>query len=468
MEWGLTKGLAVDLGYDKRIEDAKYFEQQQKQKEAMDIAKAKMFADDIDFVNGSNAYDAAKIKDYTKSKIGELASLAKSNPSWASDPNTLLRMKEIKNDIKGNEHVLRSIAYKDAKEQHAKILEEAASNKGAYDEEDLKSINRQFEDYAKRDVAEQQGAFVYSPPTKMWDLNEVYRKMGDSYEPDEKVDVRNGRLGAYVMKPSERGLEEKARMVYERNPEQFRKYVRAGLDPVQAIKSEFRGFVKPKSFEGYENVVGNAMAIESHRQRLKQAYEKLNKDPNYDVYKETVVDAKDIPITDSNTFAETFGSTPTVTYKGVDGKDIQEDGNEFHYTRLQDANKLGLKIASGFITKPIDFGIDGGIVREKHFWESGDEPYVVKPELRDAYSIHYPNPNNKGEGEPILQIKARAVINANDPAAARKYNNKIKSTNDQKNAEGYGGSRIEREVYEDRVGNLFTKDAKGNTIPYEE
>ncbi len=151
MEIGMLSGLAQDLGYDKRIEDAKYFEQQRKQKEAMDMAKAAMLADDLEFASGSNPYDAARIKDFSHKKVLEMKALADTNRNWATDPMLRGQIKYLKHELKTGAPILQSLAYANAAKQHAEVMADAAKNPWAYDEDDLKAANAQFEAYRNMD-----------------------------------------------------------------------------------------------------------------------------------------------------------------------------------------------------------------------------------------------------------------------------------------------------------------------------
>mgnify|MGYP000443958442 FL=1 len=81
-EIGLLTGLAQNMGYDQKINDLRWNEQQNQRALAESEGKAKMFADDLDFQNAVNEHDAPLIKEFAKNKINEIGKYVRENPDW--------------------------------------------------------------------------------------------------------------------------------------------------------------------------------------------------------------------------------------------------------------------------------------------------------------------------------------------------------------------------------------------------
>ncbi len=299
---------------------------------------------------------------------------------------------------------------------------------------------------------------VYNPPTKYRELDDLL-KFADKVEPDQLVPINNGRIGANKQVLSEKRLDELAKAAYYENPDQYKRYVKQGIDPIEgAIKPALRTRVKPKFFEGYEDKVGDAMKIEGYKAMLKRRGEMLNQGKVDQIFDNEILKTDDRPI-EADEFSATFTSNPTVTYAGPDGKPITEAGARFYANKIADANpdkKDGLKVVDGFIIKPIEFGEELDVVEREGIFGRGK--YVVKPEHRHAYEIIYPEPNAQGEAKPYLQVKARTQVNANSQEAKSRYNSYIKLTTKNRDAQLEQPSVGEvREYKEDANGNRYYK-----------
>lgn len=447
-EIGLLQGLAVRDDKSRDYDNLKFFDQLNKQNQAMLEAKNRIFLEDTEFQNASNNYDAAKIREEGNAAIAELAALRKAHSNdYFTNPDVQLKARQIKQGMKSSPAVLRSIAFKDAQAKYNTIFDDYLKNPSKYDEDEISNIRQQISNYdqwghpegeagAQRDGAR---PLTFNPPTTMKDLEDLFSVAKD-INPDEMTRLNNGMDGAYVKKVSDKALRDLAVTMYESEPQQYKRFVKAGKDPVNEIMNGLRLRAKTETYNGVQR--DDWREKMNYKAQLDAALANSQKQP--DIYNEMVLNKTDIPVHDSKLMQVTFGSTPSeVVFKGPDGRDIKESGNEFHYTRLRDADRSrkGFKIADGFITKDIDFGLDNGIVRKKHFWESGDQPYVIKPEVADTYSIIYP-PKNSDE-KPMLQIKARTLIDANSNEAKSKYNSQIRLTTDQKNAQLGSGSMVD-------------------------
>lgn len=461
-EFGLLQGLSVKNDTSQDIDNVLRLDQLRKQNEALMMAKNKMFFDDLHFQNGSNPYDAAIIKEENTATLTKLGDIRRQHPDWAYNNDVQGQMRLEKEGMKSTPAVLRSVAYKDAMDKYKTIFEDYAKNPGKYNMDDIEKIKTNIDNYNTYGHPEGQAGFkrdggakplIFNPPTARKDLNELF-KFADDIEPDQMVKLNNGMQGAYKMVLSEAALDKLAKTAYQSEPEQYKRFVEEGQNPIEAIKNGLRTRVKP--------IIYNGIQPDNWKEKMdyKAQLDAKVANSHPDIYQDMVLNKTSIPVNDSKLMQTTFGSTPTVTFKGPNGRAMEEAGNEFNYTRLSDADpkiKNGLKVADGFITKNLSFGLDNGVVRERHFWESGDQPYVVKPELADSYTIIYPPTGS--DKQPVLQIKAQAVLDANSPEAKSKYNSAIKLTTDQRNQQGEGGSLLneQREYQEDAQGNKYYK-----------
>jgi len=277
-------------------------------------------------------------------------------------------------------------------------------------------------------------------------------------EPDEINTLHNGRDGAYRKKVSDKSLMNLATTMYNAEPAQYKRFVKAGKDPIQEIANGLKLRAKTEEFGGYEK--DNFYAHADYMNRLKSAAQST---PEKTVYEKVIVDSDNIPM-DAEDFSAAFGSTPKVQYKAPDGSIVTEDGNVFYANNLRDKNykgkgskyvKDGLKVADGFFFKPIDDPKYADVLFDDK-WLGTD--MKVKPEFTDTYEI-FTSP----KGEKLLKIRASTIVNANSPEHARKYESRIKSTADQRNLVG-SGSMMQKEVFKDEAGTLWTKDDNGNYV----
>lgn len=466
-EIGLLQGLAVRNNRQGEIDDMKYFSELNRQNAAMNAAKARLYADDTEFQQGSNNYDAQKIREEGNAALNELSALKKAHVSdYWTNPDVQVQAKQIKNKLKSSPAVLRSIAYKDAQSKYNTIFEDYLKNPSKYDDDEIQNIRTQLSNYDKFGHAEGVDGFqrdggarpiTFQPPTVQKDLDELF-KVAKDIEPDEINTLHNGRDGAYRKKVSDKSLMNLATTMYNAEPAQYKRFVKAGKDPIQEIANGLKLRAKTEEFGGYEK--DNFYAHADYMNRLKAATQTA---PEETVYKKVIVDSDNIPM-DAEDFSAAFGSTPKVQYKAPDGSIVTEDGNVFYANNLRDKNykgkgakyvKDGLKVADGFFFKPIDDPKYADVLFDDK-WLGTD--MKVKPEFADTYEI-FTSP----KGEKLLKIRASTIVNANSPEHARKYESRIKSTADQRNLVG-SGSMMQKEVFKDEAGTLWTKDDSGNYV----
>lgn len=474
MEWGTLSGLSVRNDHNRDVEDLKYFQQLNQQKQAMLEAKNKMFMDDIEFQNATNDFDAQGIKQEGDAAIQQLSNLRKAHPSdWTYNPDVQLQMKQIKQGMKSSPSVLRSIAYKDAVGKYNDIFQDYLKNPSKYNDDEINGIRTQLANYNKFGHADgQEGVqrdggpkpITFNPPTVLKSLDDLFSVAKD-INPDEVITVHNGRDGAFHKKVSDKSLIDLATTMYNSEPSQYKRFAQAGKDPIQEIANGLKLRARTEDFGGYEK--DNFYAHAAYEAKLKQA---LQTAPQESVYKKVIVDSDNIPI-DAEDFSATFGSTPKVQFKGPDGKPATADGNIFYATNLRDENynsknvngkivpipyqKNGIKVADGFFLASIDDPKYADVLYDDKLW---GKDMKVKDDYKDTYEI-FTNP----KGEKMLKIRASTKVNANSPDHARKFESKIKSTNDQRNEVGSGGM-LDQQVFTDEQGTHWVIGDNGKYV----
>lgn len=228
MEFGGLRGLTFNTGQDKLIEDLKYFDQQARQNEAMNMAKAKMFADDIEFQTASNPFDAALVKQEGEQLLTELGKIRSENPNWNTDPNVLALMKFKKQGLKSSPAVLRSMAYKQAMEDYTKDLAAAQQSPDEYDVEALNQFEIQRKNYEQfghpmgAEAAKKEGyvPLVYKAPQKFVDLDKLHAEVGSKIV-GNKYRNPTGNLGSVESYVEDKDLLDYAKNVYKSRKRQY-------------------------------------------------------------------------------------------------------------------------------------------------------------------------------------------------------------------------------------------------------
>jgi len=447
-EFGLLSGLAVRNTHQGEIDDLKYFEQLNKQNEAINMAKAKILADDFQFQVGSNNHDNEQIRIQGNAILDELAALKKAHPSdfW-TNPDVQRQKAMLSHKMKIMPPVLNSMAFTDAQKKYNVIFEDYLKNPSKYDDDEIQNIRTQLATYDKTGHPEGEVGIqrdggkrpiTFMPPTVQKDLEDLF-KVARDIEPDEITTLHNGRDGAYRKKVSDKSLMNLATTMYNAEPAQYKRFVKAGKDPIQEIANGLKLRSKTEEFGGYEK--DNFYAHADYMNRLKAATQTT---PNESVYKKVIVDADNMPI-DAEDYAATFGSTPKLQFKGPDGKTTVAEGNVFYANNLRDENyvapkkvngkvvrsnydKNGVKVADGYFFKPLDDPQFADVLYDDKW--IGQE-MKVKPEFADTYEI-FTSP----KGEKLLKIRASTRVNSISDDYARKFESKIKST--AKDREGVG------------------------------
>lgn len=227
MEWGMAHGLAVDAGYDNRINDARYHNQQMQRAKAENEASLKAFEDDNEYMNASNSYDNPIIDESAKKTILEIGQIAKNNPNWKSDPQALRLINEKRRFLKSNPDVIRGMASDKSMKDFNDYLKEVVKNPAMHSMAEISKLKKQQQNYLqyghqegeeglKRDGGSQ--AFVFQRPQDWVNLNEEGLKTGALIKARKYKEYANGGNEEFV---DENSLRTNAIDLYNRHKGQF-------------------------------------------------------------------------------------------------------------------------------------------------------------------------------------------------------------------------------------------------------
>lgn len=468
-EFGQVLGDAVDFQADARINDLYRQQEGLARKKSQLEAEAKMFADDVRYQNAMNPFDHKIVKERAQKDIYALGEWQRQNPNWKIDPTLRAEYQNRVDNIKSNEDSIRGMASDSNYKAYANDLQEVAKNpqfhnKRAYDE-----IGKQWQNYTQYgnqnglEAAQKEGykPFVYMKPKDFVDLNEVYRKHGDSIQANSIEYLKNGRDGAYRTYASEGDLRKNAEAIYLQNKDQLdQEYTEKGIDPIKEIMGNLNSYVKTTIDIGDKNRLGEEMALAKYKHSLDQALA----NPNVSPYKVTILDTG-YARPPAQDLADVFGSNVKhYLPAGKDGKPIDNTGDVFHYDGdIFDMGykpdgkykKTGIKTATGYVIKPLTFGKEVGYTYDP--WGFGE--HEVKPEYKGKVSIIDSPVDKEGNSVKVLKIKTQTDVNANDPSYQGKWDKQILTTK-QREGVGTSESPLSEGVYKDSVGNLFTSSGK--------
>lgn len=469
MELGGLLGLAVKQDRSDDINDIKYLDGLRKQNEAINMAKTKMFMDDIEFQNGSNSYDEARIRKEGNDLIAQLSALKKAHPhDYESNVEVQLQARQLKNGLKSTPGVLASIAYKDALAQHNKFMQEALKNPNKYNMDQLSEAQKRFDNYGKEESLKARGLSVetpmyYTPPEELPDMEELHRKSGNSMDPDEYTTLKNGRDGAFMGRVSDKTMTKKAEELYSQFKSAYDYLYKNDPDKISKIKAA----IEPYSKKPYDIGERNPVSDQKEILRFKQSLE-TPPQPGVSPYVEQILKpARSFP--GGQYLAETFTTDVPNFYTDINGNIIQNKNDQFYFDGdiIDDGyndkgyTKTGIKVAPGFIKKDLAWGKDQGYLHDP-VGPSGQEgtDLEVKPEHKGKVEIVRTEPDAKGNVGMYLKVKSIAKVDANKPTYKNRFDaNVAKLTGKQKDAAGVQRSSLEngREYQEDAEGNRYYK-----------
>ena len=422
MEIGTARGLAQDLQYDQRIADSRYQNLQLNRAKAINEAGLKAFEDDMDYMNAANSFDHNLIKQEADKTAREIGAIMRTNPDWQYNPDVRRQINEKKKYIKSNNHVLRGMASDEAFNNLNKDLAQVAKNPAMHDSEAYQALLAQKNNYIKfgnqngEEALKTEGVqpFVYTKPQDFVPLNEEALKTAGLIKARKYKSQGNG---GYEELVDEDALTPAAMDFYNRHKRQIQVTYNPKDDSegVAYAKELIRPGIDLKRKFG-EPHYNDALAVKI-----------------YDAdggFKGTSKGQKFIPSGD-------YGQANTVK-QGANGK-----------WGLASNSTIG--VAHGYIE-----------MSEGDYDNSG---YDNDPKMRDKVVVKEIT-TPKGKKENVYWIPAQVEFDPNDEAKRFKFNNHVGMTNKQITGLNPLQQANQQQIFEDEVGNLFTQDSNGNTIPY--
>lgn len=421
-DFGLSKGLTFKIPAseyaDREIEDMKYGEQLRRQQEAVDMAKAKLFADDFDMIVGSNPVDAEIIRKEGDEALRKLGELTNNNPNWHTDSRILMEMKKIKNGYKSSDAVLRSAVYKDSMNNFIKFKQEAAKNPTRYNLDELAAFENELKNYNGSNP------LVFTPPRELQNLDGIETEIASKMDPDEYKAWNNGNIGAVKGKVSDARIFEKAYGIYKNNQNDY-DYRYKGNTPediVNGIAKRLAAGTKTDVHFGTPDTFGRELALEKAKMNLKKGLEQQDKGGSlFDV---TVYNTAktDLP---PEIMEGIFTTKPSSFYYDKSGKRVDASDKDFVFAgpiidkgvKFDDKGNpiggsiSGKKEAPGYYVKDLQWAIDNGYA-EKPFWSG--EPKVAKGAEKYG-SIDYETSPDGKERNYYFKLNGIAEIDATNP-----------------------------------------------------
>lgn len=450
MEFGGLRGLTFDTGQDKLIQDLMYQDQMLQRKRAEDSAMAQKLVGDIEYLKGSNQYDAKILEKEGQQllkEIGDMRNSAGSN--WQSDPNFWANLNYKKQQFKNSKAAIRSVAFQRAVDEYQKYLAEAAKDPRMHDMEKLQQFKTVLDNYGKDEYGnylpdDKVEPIRFEAPEKFIDKDAYFADLAKSLPMSAQRNVAGG-YEEYV--PDEEIMRAAQRAASSRPRQWEVEYTKNGIDPIAGIAESIKAFAPVKYHRNAPDEFATFVKKQKYLEKQKAAAEAKSQGAPIDPYVEVILKSEDIPVDDEPLIAGTFGSTPEYYFKGPDKTMQKGKGQRFYYTRLVDRvpqkgdqpfRKGQVKEAEGFIEMPLKWGEENGIVERSGFFNNGEPS--INPDFQGDYELFYPDPK---ENKPILKVKAKTKpIWADSPEYSRKYNSLTKSTTGQRNVAGNEASMI--------------------------
>jgi hypothetical protein len=468
MEWGTAKGIAVDLGYDQRIADARYQDQQMKRAQAENTAELKAFEDDLEYMNAANSYDYNLIKGEADKTIREIGTIIRDNPDFRYNPNVRRQINEKKKYLKSNQNVIRGMASDESFKRLNDDLAKVAKNPNQYDAgayQELLSKKQNYLKYGHQDGQEAAAtygpqAFVYDKPEDFVPLNEEALKTAGLIKSRKYKTQGNG---GYEELVDEDALTPTAMDFYNRHKRQIQVTYNPKTDEegIAYAKELIRPGIDLKRKFG-EPHYNDALAVK----KWEYAQQGQGQNKSIDAYRDAVVSKRYNKLPTESVTAM-LGLTPEAKIYDADGgfkgtskgqKFIPSgDFGQANTVERKSNGKWGLKsnntigVAHGYIE-----------MTETDYDNAG---YDNDPKMRDKVVVKEIT-TPKGKKENVYWIPAQVEFDPNDEAKRFKFNNYVGMTNKQITELNPLQQASQQQIFQDEVGNLFIQDANGNAIPY--
>lgn len=438
-EFGLTAGLAQDLGYDARVADLYRKQQMMQAAHEMSAKKAEMFANDLDFTEGATAFDMPLIKKRAYETISKIGELARNNPNWETDIPTLVQMKMYRKDLKSNEDVIRSMTTKENQKKLLADMQEVAKNPNqhnmdAYNAEMQKSKNyEQFGNPDGKEAAEKEGyrPYLYSKPKDFIDINESFYNIGNKFQDKKTRDVKGG-FGAFEEYANPDTLKLVSAQLYSQNKYQIdQAAAKQGMNPLDYVMSGIDAHI-PKKYDRGDYDLFKQKALVDYKYKLENSGgEAAN------TYKNAVVNqmASSVPPSamgriskDSKTYLIAkdgsqidFTGLVEPKFTGFNFYAHPEEVERKFKNQKHDDGKARLRFAESVSFIPMEVAKDNGII-------SGGFGWFSDPEVKENYKGKAEIVKKTGEDGKVhkaVKLTLHSPFDVNNAANAGMFNSEV-------------------------------------------
>lgn len=474
MEFGLANGLAQDMQFDQRINDERFRNMQMERAKANAAASAKAFADDFSQGPIGSKYDDALISEYTRKRMQDAVQVYKNYPNWKYNPDALAQLKAIKDDIKGNEHVQRGIAFVDAKKRLNADLAEMAKNPQMHDQEAYQNLIQQVNNYNEYgnqfgpEAAQKEGAktFVYQKPQDFVDLPQTLLKAGNSIKNYDVIKPKGGNIGEYYTEPKANEIEAIKNSIYQQHGRQIQVEARKlGFKTPEQVDQWLTqgiaaGFNKHYSIGDANAQFNNYIQSENLKLHKAKAAREMETNPSYTPY-DYLTDKRNIAgQINPQDIEKVWGNKPLFPLNGNNGAKVDLDGFDVNYTGKY-IQKQGMPFFLGKIHMPLDIAEEKGIYKEPFGPDLGRSGKIT-PEFLDKARIQT-GVDKEGKPMKYVEVDYELPINVNDKVARDKFNTFVlpdKLVEPGTNPFGSGKKQAPAGAMADEKGQVFTADGK--------
>lgn len=475
MEIGETLGLAQSFQADARLNDLRYQNHQMKQAQAEAVAKAKMFADDLNFQNAANPYDNGIIKNYSNSVIKQIGAYVRENPDWQINPDKLVQINLMKRELKDNPHLLRGLASDTSFKQLNADLAEVAKNPEQHDQEAYQELLAQKENYLKYgnqfglEDFNKRGAqpFVYTKPKDFVNLPKALMELGSNIKNYNVVKGKN--IGEYWTEPKPEDVQNANMAALQEHRRQIMVEARKNgiTDPNEIEKwvgSQIAsGFQKHYSVGDANAAFENGMRIRDYNLAKAKAEGKELTSPSTTPWDDLFDKRKpsgNIPV---DLARKVWNDTPKIEISGINGQKVDLTGQKMNYDGRYITNSHGQRFLTGFVKVPVS------LAKQKGIWDDSDasNPGVTSGFLGKATRGIYQDENGKeildSDGKPQMYVRVdyQMPIDQHDGTGRQIYNtqaqpDKLVAPLSPDNLQGNKSAK----TFVDEVGNIFDANGK--------
>jgi len=495
-EYGEILGSAVKVDYDQQVNDLFKYDEMRKRTQAINQAKAELFAADTDFQNAMNEYDNPRAKKFVNDQLLKIGRYYRENPDVLTNPIKMATIKQMKREIKDNPILLRGYAVDKAYADYLKDRQEAVKNPNQWDMEALDAEGQKFNNYFKTGNArgleglkvEGEQPVVYTRPKEFINLPETLLKSGQMINPSLVVKGKN--LGEHtrtanpehvaaikngIWKENGRQIEVEARKLGLKTPEQIDKWLTDGI--MAGVKTTYDPGDPNAAFE-------NQMRVREFNQRQGKIDSKQNVSRGIEPWDDLNNPNKPAGFAPQDVTLKVFGDTPNIKLVGNTGQEVDLTGNKVSYDNRYFTDGKGVRrlIATTDLTESMatDLGIyspSSTSIEEANLTPEGKAIFNATGGLEGAKNGISAEYLGKAvirgvdkDGKKIIRVTTSVPIDKNNGSMRQLWNTHSQpaklATNLEESEVGGGSQQPKQQsaTYDGRQVGSIVKTNKGNYL----